>query len=61
MIEREENVKSDIFHAYIALLRATKPSEDNNLENESMEQQDSLLSQLQEQVCNLLSTLVKFF
>merc|ERR1719285_1700086 len=23
--EREENVKSDIFHAYIALLRQTKP------------------------------------
>lgn len=24
--EREENVKSDIFHCYIALLRQTKPT-----------------------------------
>lgn len=25
-IEREENVKADIFHAFIALLKQTKPS-----------------------------------
>ena len=24
--EREENVKADIFHAYVALLKQTKPS-----------------------------------
>jgi len=25
-VEREENVKADIFHAYITLLKQTKPS-----------------------------------
>lgn len=26
ILEREENVKADIFHAYITLLKQTKPS-----------------------------------
>nr|CAG4644545.1 EOG090X00HY [Leptodora kindtii] len=31
--EREENVKADIFHAYIALLKQTKPAMTSNREN----------------------------
>jgi len=33
-VEREENVKADIFHAYITLLKQTKPS--------SIQDQDSM-------------------
>ena len=33
--EREENVKADIFHAYIALLKQTKPSGVSGRENNS--------------------------
>ena len=33
--EREENVKADIFHAYIALLKQTKPSTSSGREGSS--------------------------
>lgn len=36
--EREENVKSDIFHAYVALLRNTRPAEDIAHDPDSMDQ-----------------------
>ncbi|XP_055681122.1 cullin-associated NEDD8-dissociated protein 1 [Lutzomyia longipalpis] len=48
--EREENVKSDIFHAYIALLKATRPSEDATHDPDSMEQVPGPISMLQDQV-----------
>lgn len=39
--EREENVKVDIFHAYIALLRQTRPSVTAvALDSESMEHEE---------------------
>lgn len=47
--EREENVKSDIFHAYIALLRITKPSDDIATPD-AMEQVSGPIQMLQEQV-----------
>ena len=37
--EREENVKSDIFHAYIVLLKQTKSSINTNIDPDSMEQE----------------------
>ncbi|KAH8397595.1 hypothetical protein KR215_000143 [Drosophila sulfurigaster] len=36
--EREENVKSDIFHAYVALLRNTRPADDIAHDPDSMDQ-----------------------
>lgn len=48
--EREENVKSDIFHAYIALLKATRPQDDISADPDSMEQVPGPISMLQEQV-----------
>ncbi|RZF37572.1 hypothetical protein LSTR_LSTR013993 [Laodelphax striatellus] len=48
--EREENVKSDIVHAYMALLRQTRPSVGAALDPNCMEQEDAPLSQLQAQV-----------
>eukprot|EP00096_Caligus_rogercresseyi_P003100 TRINITY_DN1567_c0_g1_i2.p1 TRINITY_DN1567_c0_g1~~TRINITY_DN1567_c0_g1_i2.p1 ORF type:complete len:1243 (+),score=465.99 TRINITY_DN1567_c0_g1_i2:109-3837(+) len=53
--EREENVKADIFHAYVALLQQTKPSllplvSDSN----SMEQEEGPVSRLQAQVPNIV-------
>ncbi|XP_055377296.1 cullin-associated NEDD8-dissociated protein 1 [Condylostylus longicornis] len=48
--EREENVKSDIFHAYIALLKATRPI-DNVMQNaDSMDQVSGSICLLQDQV-----------
>lgn len=47
--EREENVKSDIFHAYIALLRITRPHDD--LSNpDAMDQVPGPIQMLQEQI-----------
>lgn len=48
--EREENVKSDIFHAYIALLKNTKPLDDLSHDPDSMEQVSGPVSLLQDQV-----------
>lgn len=52
--EREENVKSDIFHAYIALLKATRPHDDLN-NPDSMEQVPGPLSLLQDQVPHIVN------
>lgn len=52
--EREENVKSDIFHAYIALLKATRPHDD--LTNpDSMDQVSRPIALLQDQVPNIVT------
>ncbi|KAF2884604.1 hypothetical protein ILUMI_21568 [Ignelater luminosus] len=48
--EREENVKSDIFHAYIALLKQTKPSVAVTIDPDSMEQEEAPVYLLQQQV-----------
>ncbi|XP_076174550.1 cullin-associated and neddylation-dissociated 1 isoform X2 [Ptiloglossa arizonensis] len=48
--EREENVKSDIFHAYIALLRQTRPASGVPLNPDAMEDDDGPISLLQQQV-----------
>ena len=58
--EREENVKSDIFHAYVALLKQTRPTV-VNMDPDSMEQEEGPLYLLQAQVIrNTLSKEVKF-
>lgn len=48
--EREENVKSDIFHAYIALLKATRSGDDIARDPDAMDEIPGPLQQLQEQV-----------
>ncbi|RZB66666.1 cullin-associated NEDD8-dissociated protein 1 [Asbolus verrucosus] len=48
--EREENVKSDIFRAYIALLRQTKSTINVNIDPNSMEQEEMPIYLLQQQV-----------
>ena len=54
--EREENVKADIFHAYQALLRQTKPSTSASInvnlahDNNRMEAEEGPVTQLQAQV-----------
>ncbi|CAK9808310.1 Cullin-associated NEDD8-dissociated protein 1 [Anthophora quadrimaculata] len=48
--EREENVKSDIFHAYIALLRQTRPATGVPLDPDAMEDDDGPTFLLQQQV-----------
>ncbi|KAL7044413.1 hypothetical protein ACKWTF_001908 [Chironomus riparius] len=48
--EREENVKSDIFHAYIALLKATKPADDISRDPDAMDDVPRSIQLLQEQV-----------
>jgi len=58
--EREENVKADIFHAYQALLKQTKPqSVSMNLgqDNNSMEAEEGPLSLLQAQVPAIVKAL----
>ncbi|XP_026279732.1 cullin-associated NEDD8-dissociated protein 1 isoform X2 [Frankliniella occidentalis] len=47
--EREENVKSDIFHAYVALLKQTRPTA-VNMDPDSMEQEEGPLYLLQAQI-----------
>lgn len=49
-LEREENVKSDIFHAYITLLRQTKPTTSVLMDPDSMEEEYGPISMLQQQV-----------
>ncbi|KAL1115704.1 hypothetical protein AAG570_005994 [Ranatra chinensis] len=48
--EREDNVKSDIFHAYIALLRQTRSTTASSIDPNRMEEEDSPLCLLQQQV-----------
>lgn len=54
--EREENVKSDIFHAYIALLRNTRPNDD--LSNpDAMDQAAGPIQLLQEQIPSIVTNI----
>lgn len=53
--EREENVKSDIFHAYIALLKVTRPHDNVTNDPDSMDQVSGPISLLQEQVPNIIT------
>lgn len=48
--EREENVKSDIFHAYIALLKVTHPIDDLSRDPDAMDDIPRTIQLLQEQV-----------
>lgn len=48
--EREENVKSDIFHAYIALLKATRPADDIARDPDAMDDIPAPIQQLEAQV-----------
>nr|CAD7588886.1 unnamed protein product [Timema genevievae] len=48
--EREENVKSDIFRAYVALLRQTRPSVGVTLDPDVMDQEEGPSAMLQTQV-----------
>ncbi|CAI9623879.1 unnamed protein product [Staurois parvus] len=57
--EREENVKSDIFSAYIALLRQTRASQSRRQNVEATGKGDSPLSALQKQVPSVLKSLHK--
>lgn len=54
--EREENVKSDIFHAYIALLRVTRPNYDI-INPDAMEQVPGPIQMLQEQVPEIVRSI----
>lgn len=54
--EREENVKSDIFNAYISLLRQTRPISTTESAQDSA---DSPLTQLQQQVPMIMKALHK--
>lgn len=56
--EREENVKVDIFHAYIALLRQTRPSITAvALDADAMEHEEGPVSLLKQQTSNLVKAL----
>ncbi|RXG58982.1 Cullin-associated NEDD8-dissociated protein 1 [Armadillidium vulgare] len=52
--EREENVKVDIFNAYISLLRQTKPSVSLVIDPDAMEQEEGTISMLKQQVPSLV-------
>ncbi|KAJ6648464.1 Cullin-associated NEDD8-dissociated protein 1 [Pseudolycoriella hygida] len=53
--EREENVKSDIFHAYVALLKATRSQDEVTNDPDSMEQVSGPICLLQEQVPKIVA------
>lgn len=55
--EREENVKSDIFHAYIALLKATRPNDDFTNDPDSMEEVSGPISLLNDQIPEIVRTI----
>lgn len=48
--EREENVKADVFHAYLSLLKQTRPAQSWLADPDAMEQGDTPLTMLQSQV-----------
>lgn len=50
--EREENVKADVFHAYLSLLKQTRPAQSWLADPDAMEQGDTPLTMLQSQVCS---------
>ncbi|XP_035214585.1 cullin-associated NEDD8-dissociated protein 1-like [Stegodyphus dumicola] len=56
--EREENVKVDIFHAYTALLRQTRPSVTAGvLDADSMDHEEGPVSLLKQQTSNIIRAL----
>lgn len=48
--EREENVKADVFHAYLSLLKQTRPAQSWLCDPDAMEQGETPLTMLQIQV-----------
>lgn len=50
MQEREENVKADVFHAYLSLLKQTRPAQSWLADPDAMEQGETPLTMLQSQV-----------
>ena len=46
LVEREENVKADIFAAYITLLRQTRPVASQTLDAEAMDDDSIMASAL---------------
>ncbi|XP_069760081.1 cullin-associated NEDD8-dissociated protein 1 isoform X3 [Narcine bancroftii] len=57
--EREENVKADVFHAYLSLLKQTRPAQSWQLDPDAMEQEETPLVMLQNQVPNIVKALHK--
>lgn len=58
--EREENVKTDIFHAYIALLKQTRPTfTSGSVDPDAMDQEEGPIALLQHQVPNIVKALHK--
>ncbi|XP_063954997.1 cullin-associated NEDD8-dissociated protein 1-like isoform X1 [Lytechinus pictus] len=57
--EREENVKADIFHAYITLLRQTKPINTGCFDPDAMEEEEGPIAILRLQVPNIVKALYK--
>lgn len=55
--EREENVKSDIFHAYIALLKQTKSSVRTNLDPDTMDEEEMPIHLLQKQIPDIVNAI----
>ena len=53
VLEREESVKSDIFHAFIVLLKQTQPVIVMTSDTDTMEHESVVLSLLQQQVGHL--------
>ncbi|XP_064870050.1 cullin-associated NEDD8-dissociated protein 1-like, partial [Oncorhynchus nerka] len=47
--EREENVKADVFHAYLSLLKQTRPAQSWLCDPDAMEQGETPLTMLQNQ------------
>ncbi|KAM7353038.1 cullin-associated and neddylation-dissociated 1 isoform 1-T1 [Cochliomyia hominivorax] len=55
--EREENVKSDIFHAYVALLKNSRSVDEISHDPDSMEQVPATLALLVEQVPHIIKSI----
>ncbi|GAB1295607.1 Cullin-associated NEDD8-dissociated protein 1 [Apodemus speciosus] len=54
--EREENVKADVFHAYLSLLKQTRPVQSWLCDPDAMEQGETPLTMLQSQLASLSSS-----
>lgn len=59
--EREENVKADVFHAYLSLLKQTRPAQSWLADPDAMEQGDTPLTMLQSQVCSCCGQLFSLY
>uniref|UniRef100_A0A8C1Z9H6 Cullin-associated and neddylation-dissociated 1 n=1 Tax=Cyprinus carpio TaxID=7962 RepID=A0A8C1Z9H6_CYPCA len=57
--EREENVKADVFHAYLSLLKQTRPAQSWLCDPDAMEQGETPLTMLQSQVSMIVKALHK--